>query len=318
MSRTATALAAGILLFLASSCGGSEEPAPSPPAEERETSPAPEESPAELDESPPAPEEPVVDQAAIMRALCDRSYTLYELPSPIFGANLFTQLNLYLPATAYEVFTFAPGIGFGEIGKLSRMDCRASTAVGWRPVVEDHVEPAIPDRLRRKIIGSGFYAPVWFLIDSPLGLGWIGPSLSYTGLLPGQPMSDLLAGLSLVPLEEPDTGGGLADLTFSASGRFHEEGQACIPGQFISDRWFVSVRNAGNGVSPRVFDTSIGGRRWPVTWARGLEPGEAVVFALSPPQLRFEIDPDDRIEESDEGNNSFVVPASPPLACVSQ
>lgn len=317
MRRTAFALAAGILL-LASSCGGSEEPAPSPRAEERESSPAADESPVESEESPSPSEEPAADSAAIMRALCDRAYTLYELPSPIFGATIFTELNLYMPAEAYEVFTFAPGIGFGEIGKLSRMDCRASTAVGWRPVVEDHVEPAIPDGLRRKIIRSSFYAPVWFLIDSPIGLGWIGPSIGFTVLLPGQPLSDLLSNLRLVTLEDEAKGGGLPDLTLTASGRFHEEGEACIPGQFISDRSFVSIRNAGRGVSPRVFETSIRGRTWTVTLARGLEPGEAVVFVLSPPQLPFEIDPNDRIEESDEGNNSFVVPASPPLVCETQ
>ena len=82
----------------------------------------------------------------------------------------------------------------------------------------------------------------------------------------------------------------------------------------------VAVRNTGESVSPSVFAVSIGRKRTRVELLRGLEPHESVEVASGPLSEKVKIDPNNRIKESDETDNTLAKEpgGSSTITCVVQ
>jgi hypothetical protein len=103
--------------------------------------------------------------------------------------------------------------------------------------------------------------------------------------------------------------GALPDLVV-ASFRAHEmPGQRCFSFGFVAVHWRVVILNRGPGPAPAIFSIRMGRRTANFRLSGRLPAGRTVITdSLAESGTRIVVDPRNRVEESDEGNNTRRAP----------
>jgi hypothetical protein len=315
MRRYTASLAVGIL---AGACGGDSAAPERPPTPSATRSPepapqrsveSPEPSPVRTKASPKPTrtEKPFDVQKALRGYLCGGGpEPLYRLPGPVYSGTFNSAVS-----------------GFGELARVRGTECREARILARAPLFPSEADGAIASRpqiLRWSYLGSS--GGLWVRIEVSDSLkGWIELNTDPILFLPGQSLHGVLETLP-VEIPRPLRPHGLPDLAFVDAEPLAKPGDPCVPGNLIPYTYRLAIRNAGTGTAPtalRLAVTGAGPLRGETVddedWLRGLEPGEEFAVAGFFPGTRFVLDPEGRIRESDEGNNSLTLDPLPPLVC---
>lgn len=235
-----------------------------------------------------------------------------ELRDPL--AALLCKARYPLDAYSLPSRNGLSGPGWGRVGRVRSARCESVDVRG-----------RLPGRKR---------AEGWVLVGLPGArdkTGWVDLRVQRTSPKRIAWVDVADAAFRKVPERAPvSPAGKLPDLAFTRPRLSHDVGDPCFQAGNVHVEWLLSVRNAGAGVAPKRFDVLLRdatGRRerrrlGQERWLRGIAPGESVAVGRSPPYrlgivsfARLTIDPGNRVQESDETNNSLTTGAVPNLVC---
>lgn len=207
----------------------------------------------------------------------------------------------------------ASGKGYRANGKIREADCARARVLGR----------------------AGSHRWGWLLVSLGRGKqGWMKPR--FAGRLPAQLAAwedAALASVAKLPTSKPTlAGGGLPDLEFTTPQQSAHVGESCSLGMPVANEWLVGVRNVGTGLAPnRPVEVSafIEWRgKWEkrvaggADWIRGLAPGESAPlreagypYSSISSNSRLTLDPNNRVRESNEQNNTVTLGLLSSLTC---